>query len=244
MSENNITESKNDLFKTKIKRIIPNMISDLNYNEQKLSRSCEKLHIRNNNFKNIEITNKKYVIKNIDNLKVIPLKGIDYLYSAWKSSNLIDENFKEKILNKNDFEINYDTLEVKTNNIKAEELKDERFWILYIEHLIKNNKIKNDKQFLQVINTAFSDLEYNFNLLIIYYLDKIKRFHPIEKNGKIIYKDNVYIDLLNDKVKGRINDVKKILNSGIKINISNQKNKNNIVNFYEFTPVYKKVKKE
>ena len=239
MSENSITESKNDLFKTKIKRKKQNMISDLNYNEPKLSRSCEKLNIRN---KNIEIINKKYVIKNIDNLEVIPLKGIDYLYSAWKSSNLIDEKFKEVILNENDFEINYDSLELKTNNTKAEELKDERFWILYIEHLIKNNKIKNDKQFLQVINKAFSDLEYNFNKLIIYYLDKIKRFHPIEKNGKIIYKDNVYIDLLNDKVKRRINDIKKILNSGVKKNISNQGNKSNIVNFYEF--FYKRMKKE
>ena len=242
---NNITKSKNFVFKTKPKRIKLNMITDINYIKHKFPRSCEKLNIKNKIFKNIEITNKKYVIKKIDNLKIIPLKGIDYLYSAWKSSNLIDENFENKILNKNNFEINYDTLEIKTNNKKEEdELKDEKFWILYIEYLIKNNKINNDKQFLNVINKAFSELEYNFKLLMIYYLDKIKKFHPIKRDAKLIYNDNAYIDLLDNKVKGRIYDIKKILNSGVGVKISHQRNKKNKVNFYEYTPFYKKTKKE
>ena len=242
---NNKTKSKNFVFKTKPKRIKLNMITDINYIEHKFPRSCEKLNIKNKNFKNIEITNKKYIIRNIDNLEIIPLIGIDYLHSAWKSSNLINETFENIILNKNNFEINYDTLEIKTNNAKAEdELKDEKFWILYIDYLIKNNKINNDKQFIKVINNAFSELEYNFKLLMIYYLEKIKRFHPIKKDGKLTYNDNDYIDLLDNKVKGRIYDIKKMLNSGIKINISHQSKKKNKVNFYEYTPLYKKRKKE
>ena len=48
--------------------------------------------------KGLKIIHNVYKIRNIDDLEVIPLKNIHYIYSAWKSSNLIFENFEKNIL--------------------------------------------------------------------------------------------------------------------------------------------------
>ena len=236
-----MSENKTIINKTKSKKRVENFRFSLSSIDiDKISHSCEKLNNRNKNVKlndDIKITSKKCVIRNIDDYEILPLININYIFSSWKSSNLLYDNFESIILNKNDFDVNYDTYVIRTKNEEAEKLlEDERFWILYIEFLIVNHKIKNGKQFLEIINMAFSKLEDNYKLLLIYYLEKIKRFNPIKKDGKImVYKDNYYIDLLNPKVKTRIKDNKKFLTTEVKI-------KKHI--FIENTPVIKKSKKE
>jgi hypothetical protein len=241
---NNITKTK----KRKIKFIFDLTKGDESPNKKYNSHSCEKLNTRNQNMNinlknNIKTLNKIFEIKNIDDLEILPLTNINYLYSAWKSSNLIDKNFETKILNDNDFEINYNTFEITTKNEKADkQLEDELFWELFIDHLILNNHIKNGKQFLKAINLAFSKLKFNYKFLLIYYLEKIKKFNPIIKDGNILYNDDIYIQLLDGPVKSRIEEDKRNLITDIKI--GKNRNQNNLDTTHEFTPVSKKSKKE
>jgi hypothetical protein len=250
MSENNTLKAKASKCQTKskkTKKAKQRFRFDLEEIQQNPnSRSCEKLNIKNREFNNLKITNNIFVIKNIDDLQVLPLKDIHYIFSAWKSSNLMFDNFEKKILNKNDFEIMYETFEIKTKNEKAEnELKNEEFWILYHEYLFKNNKIKNGDDFLKSINNAFSYLEFGCRLLLVYYLDKIKKIKPILKNGKIEDKDEPYIDLLCTSVKDRIKKEKENLTSDIKIKKNNNQNcANQYASFYEYTPFRKKNRKK
>ena len=173
---------------------------------------------------------------------------MQYLYSAWKSSNLIFENFEKNILDKKNFEINGETFDIITKNEKAcNELKNEKFWILYIEYLKRNSKIKEAKDFLKIINLAFTYMEFDSQLLLVYYLDKIKKYNPIMDNGNIEEKDGPYINLLDSRVKNRINYLKENLSSNIKIRqhklFTYQKEINNKKYFYEYTPISKKFKK-
>ena len=250
MSENNTLKTKASKCQTKskkTKKAKQRFRFDLEEIQQNPnSRSCEKLNIKNREFNNLKITNNIFVIKNIDDLEVLPLKDIHYIFSAWKSSNLMFDNFEKKILNKNDFEIMYETFEIKTKNEKAEnELKNEEFWILYHEYLFKNNKIKSGDDFLKSINNAFSYLEFGCRLLLVYYLDKIKKIKPIIKDGKIEDKDEPYIDLLCTSVKNRIKKTKENLTSNIKIKKNNNQNcTNQNGSFYEYTPFRKKNRKK
>ena len=255
MSDNNLLKYKyyNNKTKTKTKKRKCKFIFDLTKcdespNKKNNSHSCEKLNIRNQDMNinlksNIKILNKIFEIKNIDDLEILPLTNINYLYSAWKSSNLIDENFESKILNVNDFEINYNTFEITTKNEKADkQLEDEQFWELYIDHLILNNYIKNGKQFLRAINLAFSKVKFNYKILLAYYLEKIKILNPIKKDGNILYNDDIYIQLLDGPVKSRIEEDKRNLITDV--NIRKIRNQNNLDTTSEFTPVSKKSKKE
>ena len=260
MSENNIIKS--NIFKcpTKSKKLKQRFLFDLDaidkqYNSH--SHSQEKSIIKEKieeiketkEEKGLKIIHNVYKIRNIDDLEVIPLKNIHYIYSAWKSSNLIFENFEKNILDKKNFEINYETFDITTKNEKAcNELTNEKFWILYIEYLKRNNKIKDAKDFLKIINLAFSYVEFNIKLLLVFYLDKIKKYNPIIlKDGKVEDKDGPYIDLLDINVKNRINNLKENLSSNIKIrnfkHYTYQKERNRANFFYEYTPFKKKFKK-
>lgn len=249
--------SKNNLkvnfkkYPTKKKKIVLPYLFDIEEIDKKKNNfhSCEKMKTKNNiyQFDNIEITNNIFKIKKIDDLPYIPLKNLDFIFSSWKISNKIFKNFEQKILQKNDFKIDYKNFDIITKNGKScKELKDEQFWMLFSEFLFKNGKVKDDKDFLKIMNNAFSSLDCNCSLLIYYYFDKIKKIHPIIKDGKIEVKDELYFDLLNDKVKNRIKYIKENLNSNIKIS-SNQKynNKNirNKIQFYEYSPTPKKFQK-
>jgi hypothetical protein len=223
-------------FLTDIEEIAKRKEIDKKYN----SKSCEKKDIHYGDINNIKITNNIIEIKDLDDLKILPLKNINYIYSAWKSSNLIFENFEKKILNKKDFEIDYEKFDIKTKNEKAcNEIKDEKFWILFSDYLIKNNKIKNTKDFLKLINNAFSNLDFNYKLLLYYYFDKIKKFNPIKKDGITENRDGPYIELLNKEVKSRIKMFRENLKSDIKIAPNH---KYNLHNFYEYTPFKKNYK--
>ena len=260
MSEKNIIKS--NLFKchSKSKKTKQRFLFDLDaidkqYNSQSQEKNVKKEEPLKEEKENkeskenkeetgIKKINNVFRIRNIDDLEVIPLKNMCYMYSAWKSSNLIFENFEKNILNKKNFEINYETFDIKTKNEKAcDELKNEKFWILYVEYLKRNNKIIDSKDFLKIINLAFSYIEYDSKLLLVYYLDKIKKYNPILSNGKIVDKDGPYIDLLDTRVKNRINNLKENLSSNIKIkNYTEQKERKRINHFYEYTPLKKKLK--
>lgn len=240
-------------YPTKTKKIVLPYLFDIEGIDKKKnnSRSCEKMKVENKINKygndNIEITNNIFKIKKIDDLHYIPLKNLDYIFSSWKNSKIIFKNFEQKILKENDFKIDYQNFDIITKNGKScKELNDEQFWILFSEFLFKNGKVKDDKDFLKIMNNAFSNLDCNCSLLIYYYFDKIKKMHPIIKDGKIEVKDELYFDLLNDKVKNRIRYIKENLNSSIKISTNqkqNNNNKRNKIQFYEYSPIPKKFKK-
>ena len=253
MSENNIVKSNIFKYTSKSKKKkqifrfdLDNIDKEFNVNSSTKIEKGEKSEKTQKKDDENKPLNNAYKIKNIDDLKVIPLKNIYCLYSAWKSSNLIFENFEKNILDKKNFEINYDTFEIMTKNDKAcDELKNEKFWILYMEYLKRNNKIKGKNDFLKIINLAFSYMEFDCRLLLVYYLDKIKKYNPILKeDGKIEDKDGPYIDLLDIHIKNRINNLKENLSSNIKIKYKTaQKEKNKNGFFYEYTPFMKKNKK-
>ena len=253
MSENNIVKSNIFKYTSKSKKKkqifrfdLDNIDKEFNINSSTKIEKGEKSEKTQKKDDENKPLNNAYKIKNIDDLKVMPLKNIYCLYSAWKSSNLIFENFEKNILDKKNFEINYDTFEIMTKNDKAcDELRNEKFWILYMEYLKRNNKIKGKNDFLKIINLAFSYMEFDCRLLLVYYLDKIKKYNPILKeDGKIEDKDGPYIDLLDIHIKNRINNLKENLSSNIKIKYKTaQKEKNKNGFFYEYTPFMKKNKK-
>ena len=239
MSENNIVKSNIFKYTSKSKKKkqifrfdLDNIDKEFNINSSTKIEKGEKSEKTQKKDDENKPLNNAYKIKNIDDLKVIPLKNIYCLYSAWKSSNLIFENFEKNILDKKNFEINYDTFEIMTKNDKA---CDE----------LRNNKIKRKNDFLKIINLAFSYMEFDCRLLLVYYLDKIKKYNPILKeDGKIEDKDGPYIDLLDIHIKNRINNLKENLSSNIKIKYKTaQKEKNKNEFFYEYTPFMKKNKK-
>ena len=257
MSEKNLIKS--NIFKcpSKQKKIKQRFLFDLDaidkqYNshsqdKEEIKQKKEEKNEKEEENKDVIINKNAFKIKNIDDLDILPLKNMQYLYSAWKSSNLIFENFEKNILDKKNFEINFETFDITTKNEKAcNELKNEKFWILYIEYLKRNSKIKETQDFLKIINLAFTYMEFDSQLLLVYYLDKIKKYNPIIDNGKIEDADGPYINLLDSRIKNRINSLKENLSSNIKIrqpkHNTYQKEINNKKFFYEYTP-FKKNKK-
>ena len=192
---------KSSLFKyqTKSKKKKQRFIFDLteidkrfHITQSKDKKYEEKENINENENYNIKI-DKIEKQCNINTQEIIPLKNS--IYKDWKKWNSISEEFEKELLDKKNYEINYDTFEIRTKNEKAcEELKCEKFWILYSEYLKRNNKIKDAKDFMKVINLAFSYIEFGTKLLV-YYLDKIKKYTPIIIDGKLVEKDEPYIDL-------------------------------------------------
>ena len=241
-------------YRTKSKRKKQRFIFDLNEIDKRfhISQSTDKKENENINEKENINENEKYNIKinkilnkcNINTQEIIPLKNNNCIYNDWKKWNSIFEKFENELLDKKNYEINYDTFEIRTKNEKAcEELKNEKFWILYSEYLKGNNKIKDTKDFMKIINLAFSYIEFGTKLLV-YYLDKIKKYSPIIIDGKLEEKDGPYIDLLDIHVKNKINNLKENLSSNIKIKHNTyQKEMHNLNCHDEFTPFSKKCKK-
>ena len=152
-------------------------------------------------------TNDKPTILNINtnygNLKYIPLNDISSLFNAWQNSFIIYKAFEDKLLDKNNFEINRNTLKIISKNTDScKLLNDQKFWILYIEYLITNNLLLNESQFITLINEAFSYMEgKQFSLLKNYYIQKIKKYSPIcSYNGISNDNDEIYINKLNKSV--------------------------------------------
>jgi hypothetical protein len=118
-----------------------NIIKKTNNNNNALEKEKDKeKNLFNDNIENTT---------NFENLKYIPLNDTSSLFNAWQNSSVIYKVFEEKLLKKNNFEIDTKTLEIKTKNMESyQELNDQKLWILYVEYLIKNNYLTTEKQFL------------------------------------------------------------------------------------------------
>lgn len=169
---------------------------------------------------------------NFENLKYISLNDVTSLFNAWQNSSLIYKNFEEKILKKNNFEINKKTLELITKNQEAcNQLKDQKFWILYIEYLINNNLLINEKQFLSAINEAFTYMGNDCAHLRIYYLQKIKKYSPcFLPDGTFDDRDDTYLNKLNKSTVNFIKMQKDINSSNIKLKSTYKKKNYKIFN--------------
>ena len=156
---------------------------------------------------------------NYENLKYISLNDTSSLFSAWQNSSIIYKVFEEKFLEKNNFEIDKNTLEIKTKNSEScIELNDQKFWILYVEYLINNNYLINEKQFLSVINEAFSYMGSDCAQLRIYYLQKIKKYSPCYlPDGKFDESDDTYLNKLNKFTVNFIKNQKGAISSNVNL---------------------------
>ena len=173
----------------------------------------------------LDIKEGEITIKNFENLKYVPLADTNVLFEAWQNCSMIYKIFEEKMMKKNNFEINKTTLELITKNAEAsEQLHEQKFWILYIEYLINNNLLINEKQFLSVINEAFSYMTYsNCTQLRIYYLQKIKKYSPVYlKDGTFDDCDETYINKLNQSTINFIKNQKGAIPSNVKLKSANK----------------------
>ena len=176
------------------------------------------------NEKNLINTNEENVT-NFENLKYIPLNDITSLFNAWQNISVVYKVFEEKMLKKKNFEIDTETLEIKTKNFESSrELNDQKFWILYAEYLINNNLLTNEKQFLSVINEAFTYMRYDCAQLRTYYLLKIKKYSPcFLPDGRFDDSDDVYFKKLNKSTYNFIKNQKGAISSNIKLHTTNKK---------------------
>lgn len=195
--------NKNNIFNTPIKKE--------KRNEDILNQTFE-LDITNNNIyrsneKTLKIKLKKLYrnIRIFENLKYKELNDIPSIFNFWELSSNIYKSFEEK-LRENYLKIDKKSLKIITNNSKAyKQLNNQKFWILYIEYLIYNNLILNEKQLISVINEAFKyiyddkkKIENQFNLLKDYYLKKIKIYSPeFLPNGDLDNNEEIYINKLD-----------------------------------------------
>ena len=220
----NITSFNNSNVKNnKIKNRFHSDINNPNFlnpkKQQNLARTELKQITKKFNIKGNDIT-----IPNFENLKYISLEDTDALFNAWQNCSIIYKIFEEKIMKKNNFEINKNTLELITKNSEAcEQLNEQKFWILYIEYLINNNLLINEKQFLAVINEAFSYMTYNCTQLRIYFLQKIKKYAPIYlSDGTFDDSDETYINKLNESTINFIKKQKGVISSNVKLKSANK----------------------
>jgi hypothetical protein len=207
----------NNLFKSDIKN--PNFFN-LKKEKETILAKTELKKISNEYDKKLE----SIPIPNFENLKYISLEDTNALFTAWQNCSIIYKIFEEKIMKKNDFEINKNTLELITKNSEAcKQLNDQKFWILYIEYLINNNLLISEKQFLTVINEAFSYMTYNCTQLRVYYLQKIKKYAPVLlPDGTIDDSDEAYINKLNQATINFIKRQKGLNSSNVKLKSANK----------------------
>ena len=218
-NSNNI--NGNTRFKSDIKN--PNFFGNHKKENEKgtiLAKTELKKFSNNFNKKNLDTI----PVPNFENLKYISLEDTDSLFTAWQNCSMIYKIFEEKIMKKNDFEINKKTLELITKNSDAcKQLNDQKFWILYIEYLINNNLLINEQQFLTVINEAFSYMTYNCTQLRVYYLQKIKKYAPVFlPDGTFDDSDEAYINKLNQETVNFIKRQKGVNSSNVKLKSANK----------------------
>lgn len=174
---------------------------------------------------------------NFENLKGKYSYDISSLFEEWEKISALYKVFEKSILKQNNFVIDKETLEIKTKNADScNKLKDQKFWILYIEYLIKNSLLVNEKQFLSVMDEAFSYMQSNTDCiqLRMYYLEKVKKYSPcFHEDGTLIDKDEAYLKKLKKPNANLIMNEKEAISSNIKIknsikiiNKSREDNKN------------------
>ena len=199
-----------------------NLINDNNKNisnNQKINNKTNTAPLIKKNI-TIKITKKS----NIQTTKINSINNKPHLKESKKSSSdsftecknpfSLPENFEAVISDKFNYDVNYETLEIKAKNQSStNRLKTSEFWINYCEYLIQKKILINKDQFLKIINTAFTFLDYdNCGLLITYYLVKIRNFcHIFTVEGFLEIKDEAYINLLSEPTKNFINNKKNLI---------------------------------
>ena len=199
-------------------------INNPNFLCNKKPKFLAKTELKKISYK-LNIKEGEIAIQNFENLKYVPVTDTNALFDAWQNCSMIYKIFEEKMMKKNNFEINKTTLELITKNAEAsEQLHEQKFWILYIEYLSNNNLLINEKQFLSVINEAFSYMTYsNCTQLRIYYLQKIKKYSPVYlKDGTFDDCDETYINKLNQSTINFIKNQKGAIPSNIKLKSANK----------------------
>ena len=234
-SNKNNNNKNNIIFKSDINN--PNFLGLKKEKEKDFAKTELKKISNKLNEKKTESTSIPY----FENLKYISLEDTNALFDAWQNCSMIYKVFEEKMMRKNDFEINKNTLELITKNSEAcEQLKDQKFWILYIEYLINNNLLINEKQFLNVINEAFSYMSLNCSQLRIYYLQKIKKYSPVFlSDGTLDESDDAYLNKLNEASINIIKKQKGINSSNIKLKSANKRKNFKLENEKEYQDVIK-----
>jgi hypothetical protein len=227
----------NNLFKSDIKN--PNFFN-LKKEKETILAKTELKKISNKYDKKLDTIS----IPNFENLKYVSLEDTNALFTAWQNCSIIYKIFEEKIMKKNDFEINKNTLELITKNSDAcKQLNDQKFWILYIEYLINNNLLISEKQFLTVINEAFSYMTYNCTQLRVYYLQKIKKYAPVLlPDGTIDDSDEAYINKLNQATINFIKRQKGLNSSNVKLKSANKGKNCKLENVSEYKEIIKENK--
>ena len=179
---------------------------------QKISKKTKEEILKNN-------------IQKYENINFSSLNDISSLFTAWQNISNIYRVFEEKLLKKNNFEIDKNTLEIRTKNADScKELNDQKFWILYSEYLINNNLLVNEKQFLSVINEAFSYMDNDCAQLRIYYLEKIKKYSPcFLPDGSFDDSDDTYLNKLNKSTVNFIKNQKGDAASNVNLKSTNKK---------------------
>ena len=182
-------------------------------------------------FQKISKKTKEKILKNTTpnygNIKFCFLNDISSLFTAWQNSSIIYRRFEEKLLKKNNFEIDKKTLEIKTKNDEScKELNEQKFWMLYSEYLINNNLLVNEKQFLSVMNEAFSYMDNDCVELKMYYLEKIKKYSPCYlPDGSFDDRDDTYLNKLNKSTVNFIKNQKGAISSNVNFKSYNKKYK-------------------
>ena len=141
------------------------------------------------------------------NLKYVKMNDTSSIFNEWRNISTIYKAFEKKLLEENGFKINTQTLQIITRNSKSsKDLKNQKFWILYIEYLFDKHMILNEETFLSVINEAFSYMEkdddnedgYPFYRLKNYYLEKSKKCYPcFLDDGTFDDNEETYLKKLN-----------------------------------------------
>ena len=111
------------------------------------------------------------------------------------------------------------------------------------EYLINNNLLINEKQFLNVINEAFSYMSLNCSQLRIYYLQKIKKYSPVFlSDGTLDESDDAYLNKLNEASINIIKKQKGVNSSNIKLKSANKRKNFKLENEKEYQDIIKENK--
>ena len=224
-------------------------------NNKNLQEQINHIQIKRNKstiIKNIQ-NNKKNKNNNNNNNNYKNKQIIDKLYDNIIYINNNFYKFLNNILTNKNFKIQNDNSLKSKNEYGSYLLKNEKFWIIYIEYLFKYNKIKNIQNFLFIINFAFKFMTIEFDNLKNYYLNKCKNMFPIKnKNNKKSKKNLDYINLLNENTKTILNQhniktVQKInikKDDSIKKYLYQNKSENKIIKCYFQTINFKKINEE
>ena len=141
-----LSSSINSKIKSNLKPILKNKITQFNILTQE--KNDENRENRGNdyffgtNLKTMKLELKKNVGAEFHNLKYVKMNDTSSIFNEWLNISTIYKAFEKKLLEENGFKINTQTLQIITRNSKSsKDLKNQKFWILYIEYLFDKHMI-------------------------------------------------------------------------------------------------------